>query len=351
MKILSPVEAVRRQLGLRTHRLRALPVVVLMPHSRCNCRCVMCDIWKANQDRRELSADDLSRHRPSLSRLGVQTVVLSGGEPLMHSNLWRLCALLEELGIGITLLSTGLLLRRYAKEIVRWCDEVIVSLDGSPAVHDRIRNVPRAFARLADGVLALRELQPSYRVVARCVVQRANYQDLPQVIETAREIGLSQVSFLAADISSEAFNRPAPWEEDRVAEVALTSDEASELTNLIERILVTFEADFDSRFIAERPEKMLAIAQYFQALNGDGEFPLNRCNAPWVSTVVEADGTVRPCFFHRPLGNISEHPLEEILNSRPAVEFRRDLNIATDPICRKCVCTLSLAPWSTPSAT
>ena len=27
-------------------RLTRLPILVLEPHSRCNCRCVMCDIWK-----------------------------------------------------------------------------------------------------------------------------------------------------------------------------------------------------------------------------------------------------------------------------------------------------------------
>jgi radical SAM protein with 4Fe4S-binding SPASM domain len=62
------------------------------------------------------------------------------------------------------------------------------------------------------------------------------------------------------------------------------------------------------------------------------------CNAPWVSAVVEADGTVRPCFFHRPLGNIHEKALIETLNGEAAVDFRRRLDIANDPICQRGVC-------------
>lgn len=31
------------------------------------------------------------------------------------------------------------------------------------------------------------------------------------------------------------------------------------------------------------------------------------CNAPWVSALIETDGTVRPCFFHRSLGNIHQN--------------------------------------------
>ena len=29
-----------------------LPVVVLSPHNQCNCRCVMCDIWKIREPKR-----------------------------------------------------------------------------------------------------------------------------------------------------------------------------------------------------------------------------------------------------------------------------------------------------------
>ena len=46
------------------------------------------------------------------------------------------------------------------------------------------------------------------------------------------------------------------------------------------------------------------------------EFPYKKCNAPWVSTVMEADGTVRPCFFHEAYGNIKSGTLESIINSR-----------------------------------
>ena len=62
-------------------------------HSRCNCRCVMCDIWK-REEATEVTANELERHRDSLRRLGVAQVVLSGGEPLMHSDLSRLCSIL-----------------------------------------------------------------------------------------------------------------------------------------------------------------------------------------------------------------------------------------------------------------
>jgi MoaA/NifB/PqqE/SkfB family radical SAM enzyme len=304
----------------------------------------MCDIWKANHHRQELSRDDLAPHLTALRHLNVRWVVLSGGEALMHTNLWTLCALLRDLRVKISLLSTGLLLKPAAPDIVRWCDDVIVSLDGSRAVHNAIRRVPRAYERLVEGVTALKALKPSLRVTARCVIQQANYFDLPHIIEAAHSIGLDQISFLAVDVATSAFNRPQPWGDERVADVALSPNEASAFEGLVEDTICAYAADFASGFIAEHPQKLRRLPRYFHALNGHGDFPDTICNAPWVSTVIEADGTVRPCFFHPALGNIHQQSLDEILNAAAAITFRRHLDVQRDPICRQCVCTLHLPP-------
>ncbi len=343
--MLAPSQIVKRHATLWTHRIHTLPVVVLMPHSRCDCRCVMCDIWKANDRRQELSRQDLAPHVGAFGRLGVRSVVLSGGEALLHSNLWTLCELLKEQGVRITLLSTGLSLERHAQPVVLWCDEVIVSLDGSRSLHDRIRRIPGVFDRLAAGVRALRRIDPSYRVTGRCVVQRLNYKHLLGIIEAAHDITLNQISFLAADITTEAFNRPVRWDEARAAEVGLEPEEAREFDRILEEVITSSDGDFESGFIAESPDKLRRIARHFLTLSGQCEPAAPTCNAPWVSTVIEADGTVRPCFFHPPLGNIHEAPLDQILNADRAVAFRRNLDVASDEICRRCVCSLHLSPW------
>lgn len=343
----SPLEIVRRQLTRTTHHIHTLPILILMPHSRCNCRCVMCDIWKANRAGRELSCEDLAPHVDAIRRLHVQWVVLSGGEALMHSNLWSLCALLQPLQVKITLLSTGLLLARHSRQVVEKCDEVIVSLDGSPAVHDAIRNVPRAYERLAEGVAALRAVDPAFPAKARTVIQRRNYADLPQIVETARALALDSISFLAADVSSTAFNRPDGWPAERVADVALSREEVIAFNRLLEETIDHYAAEIESGFIVESADKLRRLGRYYAALNGDGELPPVRCNAPWVSAVVEADGTVRPCFFHPPLGNVHEQPLAEIVNGETAISFRRNLDVTQDPICRRCTCSLTFGRRAT----
>ena len=337
-----PLDLAKRQLNFLTHRIHSLPIVILAPHSRCNCQCVMCDIWLNNQHKQEISREDLAKHLDVFKKFNVRQVVFSGGEALMHSNLWILCELLKELKIEITLLSTGLLLRRHAEEVIRWSDEVVVSLDGSREIHNKIRNIPRAYERLAEGVKALKSINSNFRLTARCVIQGANFFDLPNIIKAAHEINVDQISFLAVDVSSTAFNRSIPWGNERIAEIALSPKQITEFQKVVKSTSSQYSADFRDGFISESPDKLHRLPQYFAALNRNMDFPEIFCNAPWVSTFIEADGTVRPCFFHRSLGNIQEKPLDDILNSNKAVNFRRSLDVKTNPICRKCTCSLNL---------
>jgi radical SAM protein with 4Fe4S-binding SPASM domain len=304
---------------------------------------MMCDIWRMTT-RQEIATDDVARWLAEWTRLGVKRVVLTGGEALMHSDIWGLCAALRSAGLGVSILSTGLLLERHASELVRYCDDVVVSLDGPPEVHDTIRNIPSAFAKLARGVRAVKAAGPAVRVSARSTVQRANFRHLRATVEAARSMDLDGISFLAADVSTEAFNREGGWSDERRSEVALAAGELPELEAEIAALETERRADFENGFIAESPAKLRArILQYFRALTDADSFPPITCNAPWVSTVIETDGTVRPCFFHPPLGNVHEAgSLSAVLNAPEAVAWRQNLDIGTDPICRRCVCSLAL---------
>jgi len=69
------------KLNAFTHRLRRVPVVALMPHSRCNCRCIMCDIWKANREGKSLAESEVVGLLSDFRSLGVEWVLLSAANP------------------------------------------------------------------------------------------------------------------------------------------------------------------------------------------------------------------------------------------------------------------------------
>lgn len=339
----------KRYRTLQSHHIAALPIVILMPHSACNCRCVMCDIWKGNGNLKQLSEADVATLLQTLATLGTKQVVMSGGEALLNQKFFSLCRMIKKRGIKVTLLSTGLLLKKHADDLLTWVDDIIVSLDGPEAVHDGIRNIPGAFAKLREGIKAIREQQPQYTISARTVIHRLNFKSWPQLIEAAKNLSLDRISFLPADVSSHAFNREILWGSERQNEVLISEEELPLLEAITETIIDDFAPDFERHFIAESPNKLRNIVAYYKAVHGLQSFPLKKCNAPWVSTVIEADGAVKPCFFHAAHGNLHQQSLLSILNSEAAVRFRKTLDMAQNETCRRCVCSLHLSPRLNPA--
>ncbi len=344
MKKRLSIDTIKRMYSLKSNKIVSLPIVILMPHSRCNCRCVMCDIWKGNNNVKQLEESDVEQLLDSIKKLNTKLVVMSGGEALMHPNFCRLCEIIKALKIKIALLSTGLLLKKYAAEIIAKTDEVIVSLDGSREVHDRIRNIPNAFDKLKEGVQELKRLNQYFKVTARCVIQKENFEDFPNIVNSAKEIGIDQISFLTADVTTDAFNRPDLWDVQKAGDVKLSRTDLIKFKDVIESLINSHSNDFKTNFIAESPDKIRRFYHYYAAYYGENRFPEMKCNAPWVSAVIEADGSVRPCFFHPVSGDIRANSLTEIINSEESISFRKNLDVRTNEICEKCVCYLDLSP-------
>jgi MoaA/NifB/PqqE/SkfB family radical SAM enzyme len=300
----------------------------------------MCDIWK-RETNEQLHAQGLERHQNSLKTLGVQQVVLTGGEPLLHNDLSALCTFFRDRQIHLTLLTTGLLLHKRAEEVATLFDDVILSLDGPPEIHNAIRRVSGAYDLIHKGVVAVRHFNSSLPITCRTTVQKANHCHLRQTVDAARALGLDSISFLAADLTSEAFNRPLIWPGEKQSEIALNLKEVSALEEEIEQLILQYEAGIDHKYIVEPPAKLRKIARRFREHLGQLTPQAPICNAPWVSAVIEVDGSVRPCFFHRTIGNITSFTLEEVINGERAQEFRQSLDMENDATCRRCVCSLN----------
>ena len=318
----------------------SLPILLLNVHEHCNCRCLMCDIWQ-RKDGKELDLADLERHRASILRLGVRQIVLTGGEPLLHSNLKALLEFLRQCNVSITLLTTGLLLSEQADVVGQYVDEIIISLDGPEEVHDRVRRVKGAFRLIGEGIHAVRQRKAGMPVHGRCTVQKENYSSLREAIAGARLLAMNSISFLAADVTSQAFNRELVWPEERQSKVVLTRQEVEMLEEEIACLARENEEDIREGFISESADKLWRIARRFREQLGELPAVAPRCNAPWVSAVMEVDGSVRPCFFHRKIGNVHEQTLEQVINGQEARLFRASLDVSENAICQRCVCSLN----------
>jgi MoaA/NifB/PqqE/SkfB family radical SAM enzyme len=332
------------RIGELTNRTFVLPLLVFFPTSRCNSRCVSCDWWKSS-GADDLTLAEIAALAESLPALGARLVVFSGGEPLLRPDVFDAARLFRANGLTLHLLTSGVLLEKCAAEVAAEFSRVIVSLDASTeALYHDIRGVS-ALGLLEKGVARLRRLAPSVPVTARATLHRMNFRELPRLIDHAKAMALDGISFLAADVSSAAFGRDAPPAADRLV---LSRREIAEFAALVESTIADHRHEFDSGFIAEPPAKLRRLPQYYDALANGRGFAPDGCNAPWVSAVVEANGAVRPCFFHEPVGSIREAPLAAIVaNELP--RFRRTLDVRTNPTCARCVCSTKIGwknrPW------
>ena len=204
--------------------------------------------------------------------------------------------------------------------------------------------MPRAFERLAEGVAALAAAAPSLPVSARCTVQRPNARTCAR---RSRPRGRSASTGSASSRPTSRRERSGGTSRGPRATGLRSRSDATTFPFLaaeLDALERECAAELSSGFIAEPLGRLRArILGHFAAHAGQGDFAPITCNAPWVSAVVEADGTVRPCFFHPPVGNVrTAGSLEAVLNSPGALAFRRSLDVASNPVCRRFVCNLNL---------
>lgn len=316
---------------------RRLPLVTLYVTDRCNSRCVTCDYWR--HGRTDLSLASVAKLLPGLKRLGTRIVVLSGGEPLLNPEWASMAELLKAQGHDVWLLTSGLALAKFARRAAALFDAVTVSLDGvDRETYAAIRGLD-AFDKVCEGI---RALAPAVPLNLRITLQRANYRQLPQFVTLGKALGVRQVSFLAVDVSNtHAFGRAS----ETFTDPALKVEDLAELEQVIRALERDHAADFESGFIAESPQKLVRLLEYFRAVRGRGAYPPVRCNAPEFSAVIDARGRVQPCFFIA--GPETEGvDVPEQLDAEPMMVLRKDIRAGKRAECKTCVCSM----WRDPRA-
>ncbi|HJS92498.1 MAG TPA: radical SAM protein [Steroidobacteraceae bacterium] len=314
--------------------LRRLPLVTLYLSERCNSRCRTCDYWRYGSADLDLAA--VTRLLPSLRRLGTETVVLSGGEPLLNREWAQIAELLAGEGLEVWLLTSGLSLAKHARRAAGLFRAITVSLDGTDReTYAAIRGVD-AFEPVCRGIGSA--VAHGVRVSVRVTLQRANFRQLISFVDLARQLGVGQVSFLAVDVANpHAFARQNGFD----ADLALHPGELEELASLILALERSRPEAFSSGFIAESPEKLRRILQYFAAVCGRGAYPPVRCNAPEFSAVVDARGHVSPCFFIAGPGDgFADGRLDEALNREAMAALRASIRAGGRRECTTCVCSM-----------
>ena len=184
-------------------RRRILPTVLQLPvTSRCNSRCVTCNVWK-QLGQADLPAEGLRKVLGDPFFRNVSSVGINGGEPFLHPDLIGVMdAVLTLPRIRtIYLISNGLLAQRIMQRlpsIMERCAtrnvrlHLTVSIDGIGSTHDAERGVPGAFEKSWQAVESILQQRKKYcdELALGYTVSRWNAGDMEAVKALAERVGI-----------------------------------------------------------------------------------------------------------------------------------------------------------------
>jgi len=128
--------------------------------------------------------------------LGLSTVKLTGGEPLLHPQIMHLLEIVRREELTLTVETNGLLCTpAMAKEIAKFPDRFVsVSIDGADAAtHEWVRGVTGCFDKACQAVRNLAAADIAPQVIM--TVMRSNADQIESVVHLAGELGASSVKF------------------------------------------------------------------------------------------------------------------------------------------------------------
>jgi len=120
---------------------------------KCNYRCVGCNVWR-EQDKRELSTEEVKKGLGILRKLGIIEVVLSGGNPLLREDAEEIVDYASRHFVT-TVYDNGSMATRKI-EALRNVDFVAISIDSlDEAKNDHIKGVKGAWRKAMEAVETL----------------------------------------------------------------------------------------------------------------------------------------------------------------------------------------------------
>lgn len=120
---------------------------------KCNYRCRGCNVWR-EQDRKELSADEIKRGLDILKSLGVVEIVFSGGDPLLRDDAAEIIEYASRFFVT-TVYDNGSMAAKKI-EALRNVDFVAISIDSLDAAkNDYIKGVKGSWKKAMETVETL----------------------------------------------------------------------------------------------------------------------------------------------------------------------------------------------------
>jgi MoaA/NifB/PqqE/SkfB family radical SAM enzyme len=233
------------------------------------------------------------------AELGAVMYNVWGTEPLLRQDLPQYLAWAKKLGLRVSLITNGVLLKERLREIADYLDYLVVSIDGVGETYRKIRGVD-AYREVLQGIE--KAVEAGIKTGINCVLCSYNVKEAPLLVQLAQELGVT-VTFEPVH----PFEEVRGWEEIEVAgrpEYMRAVDKIIELKREGYRIGNSYA--------------YLGLMRRFSYEGNDF-----RCRVGRFLLLVEPDGRVNvPCSKYGCIGSFREESLHELWNSPFAIANR-----------------------------
>ena len=354
----------------------ALTQLVLKPTVYCFHRCPYCDprqdyyrdiVAARKTSLKLLSSSESSKrvnpgHMPldlalriidEAAALGMRSMQLSGGDPLLYPHLVELIrAGARHPGVFVFMNSVGTgVTPERAREIIEaglgaW-NFSVDTLDA--AKYERLRGVRGALPKVLQAIEIVREAAagfPEFCINYMTVITRHNYRDIPELIRHCVDTRIASVYLMNVygDTTGRSLLTEPQIREFRgeVVPAVLAVLEEKQTPEIVQANAAAVMASF---FSADNPDSNYAQGIYWPSMDA----ARRACNEPNYYALVEPDGRVLPCCLveishEGEVGNVSDRSLPEVWGGSQYRQFRRE----RIPFCQTCSAprhrTLGLIP-------
>ena len=303
----SPVKPWRRLPG---------PMVIWNLVRRCNLTCQHCYALSANKDfDNELSTPQIFAVMDDLKQMGVPALILSGGEPLLHPDIFTIAARAKAMRFYVALSTNGTLINEtnIAQIAAAGFHYIGISLDGMEETHDHFRRKKGSFKASLNAIRLCRD--HGLKVGIRYTLTEDNAHDFEPLLKLTEDEGISKFYFSHLNYAGRGNkhkDRAAHFEHVRRAVAHLFERAWQRLEKGMETAFVSGNNDADGVFLYFWVKERFgdsAAAHLLEKLKqwGGNASGINVAN-------IDNEGRIHPdtMWWHETLGHVKQTPFSQV---------------------------------------